>query len=1081
MPRDDEEESLQESLPSQSLFIRHVEPGAGSAVQQKRALDSSTLREELMSPPPPPPPPPTKQQAATPPRGSVGRPPRSAGSSEKKPFLRKGSRTEPSALNRKSPSPVTLIPSPIDDARPIQPKPHQQSKQAAFTSIYDEEDANSSAENERSLSLTDGSGREFGSGWKAKKDLAKKELDEFLLLEQEVENMDVNPFSATKSLRLSSERLSTWSPAAAPAASVRNSLEGSASQLLPLGPAPSLADTSQIRSVRPSLSSLRPAQADSSASASASASALSSSAGTNLQSDYGIYDFDEEAAAGAAMRPALGLHSSAVENGSYELVSTRGASSTGAHSLSFSASSTEFGTGEPLVDDSKSWGRVSRPTDGSSSTDFYATSSTASWGAAQGRSSSLSQSPLNQQRQSLSSSSSSGPALRPPTSGGARPKRTTPSKSPSGRSESSQDPSDSAASSVLALQTSLREKAKELENELATYRQENAQLKTLRKQQEQAFQEVSAQRSELLKWVGEEKAKTEAWCEEQRATAQRDRRAAAKAARDARQAAGTALGGADSAAVSRKERAEIEALRATIEKLKVDAAEARKRSKVNEQRLNTLIKEQAQQSEEYQQQLLTLEGEATTLWGYLDQAAIRIPSSVVGKAMAKIKKSGAKQQPYRSTYVEEVPVDDILMGAGGSPVVVHASSSSASASLSASQDSGSAPSGPLVSAIFKSAPGSASKPTSSSSFSSQQQQQQQRSSGAGQHLHAYDPNRYALSSSASASGGGAGKSVVHELIKASANSPARNGKKTRRNHEVGGSSGGSGIRSVQPLSSSWSRSSRGSNQTHSSRYSSRDGDGEDDDGEYEEEEMYGAAVREEDEEDEEGGEDEEEDEAAEGGLGSSFRLPRDNSLSAASHSPSRSIVINTGSAGSPAPASSSSSSSSSATASASSQAATRTEEVLPDGRRVVRYRNGTVKEVLPDGSSRVLFLNGDVKTTSANGDTVVYFYAQAETTHTTYKSGLEVYEFPSGQVRRSSLSPSFFLSCHLSPYAHQLFVPSISQVEKSWLDGTKEIRFPDGTVKTISPNGESVSQFADGVVVRELRDGTRQINTLDLT
>lgn len=51
------------------------------------------------------------------------------------------------------------------------------------------------------------------------------------------------------------------------------------------------------------------------------------------------------------------------------------------------------------------------------------------------------------------------------------------------------------------------------------------------------------------------------------------------------------------------------------------------------------------------------------------------------------------------------------------------------------------------------------------------------------------------------------------------------------------------------------------------------------------------------------------------------------------------------------------------------------------------------------------------------------------------------------------------------------------QVEKSWLDGTKEIRFPDGTVKTISPNGESVSQFADGVVVRELRDGTRQINT----
>jgi hypothetical protein len=83
--------------------------------------------------------------------------------------------------------------------------------------------------------------------------------------------------------------------------------------------------------------------------------------------------------------------------------------------------------------------------------------------------------------------------------------------------------------------------------------------------------------------------------------------------------------------------------------------------------------------------------------------------------------------------------------------------------------------------------------------------------------------------------------------------------------------------------------------------------------------------------------------------------------------------------------------------------------------------------VLLDGSSRVLFLNGDVKTTSANGETVVYFYAQAETTHTTYKSGLEVYEFPSGQVCRSSfhsLSPfSSFFSPSFS-FNSPLFAPS---------------------------------------------------------
>ena len=74
---------------------------------------------------------------------------------------------------------------------------------------------------------------------------------------------------------------------------------------------------------------------------------------------------------------------------------------------------------------------------------------------------------------------------------------------------------------------------------------------------------------------------------------------------------------------------------------------------------------------------------------------------------------------------------------------------------------------------------------------------------------------------------------------------------------------------------------------------------------------------------------------------------------------------------------------------------------LPDGRQEWRYTNGTVKEVLPSGKSIVRFTNGDVKTTEPVTGDVVYWYAANQTRHTTIKAtGLEVFEFPTGQVER---------------------------------------------------------------------------------
>jgi hypothetical protein len=79
--------------------------------------------------------------------------------------------------------------------------------------------------------------------------------------------------------------------------------------------------------------------------------------------------------------------------------------------------------------------------------------------------------------------------------------------------------------------------------------------------------------------------------------------------------------------------------------------------------------------------------------------------------------------------------------------------------------------------------------------------------------------------------------------------------------------------------------------------------------------------------------------------------------------------------------------------------ASRVEEDLPDGGKLIRYKNGTEKRTDKAGNSTVRFLNGDTKSSNLTSGAVVYYYAEAKTTHTTYSDGVEVYEFPNGQVR----------------------------------------------------------------------------------
>ena len=168
---------------------------------------------------------------------------------------------------------------------------------------------------------------------------------------------------------------------------------------------------------------------------------------------------------------------------------------------------------------------------------------------------------------------------------------------------------------------------------------------------------MSTQRAELLRYCSDEKSKCEAWCEEQRAAATRDRRAAAKTMRDAREAAAAGAAGAGAGATShnavggggaggggggggsgpgvagvRRERAEIEALHATIEKMKIDAAEARKRSKAADTRLQQLNKELATNVETSSAALSALEAECSALFKSLDRpgGAYRVPGMFPG-------------------------------------------------------------------------------------------------------------------------------------------------------------------------------------------------------------------------------------------------------------------------------------------------------------------------------------------------------------------------------------------------------------------------------------------------------------------
>ncbi|XP_048351513.1 centromere protein J [Sphaerodactylus townsendi] len=121
------------------------------------------------------------------------------------------------------------------------------------------------------------------------------------------------------------------------------------------------------------------------------------------------------------------------------------------------------------------------------------------------------------------------------------------------------------------------------------------------------------------------------------------------------------------------------------------------------------------------------------------------------------------------------------------------------------------------------------------------------------------------------------------------------------------------------------------------------------------------------------------------------------------------------------------------------------EKILKDGSHLIIFPNGTRKEVSCDGkTTTVTFFNGDIKQVLED-QRVIYYYAEAKTTHTTYPTGLEVVHFSNGQI------------------------------EKYYPDGRKEIAFPDQTVKNIFPDGQEENILPDGTIIHIQQDGSKTI------
>ncbi|CAH4027746.1 unnamed protein product [Pieris brassicae] len=142
------------------------------------------------------------------------------------------------------------------------------------------------------------------------------------------------------------------------------------------------------------------------------------------------------------------------------------------------------------------------------------------------------------------------------------------------------------------------------------------------------------------------------------------------------------------------------------------------------------------------------------------------------------------------------------------------------------------------------------------------------------------------------------------------------------------------------------------------------------------------------------------------------------------------------------------------------------ETIKSNGTRELRFPNGNLKIMSADGKySKFIYYNGDIKENFYNKGIIKYFYSESKTYHTTHSDGLEVLEFPDGQVEKRYRDGSSEI--RLPNGMVRYFDPNNDAVQEEW-------RYPDGTALSVSANGEQHITFPNGQIEVHTKDHKRR-------
>jgi hypothetical protein len=106
--------------------------------------------------------------------------------------------------------------------------------------------------------------------------------------------------------------------------------------------------------------------------------------------------------------------------------------------------------------------------------------------------------------------------------------------------------------------------------------------------------QANLRRAEVRRWADAERAATQEWCDEQKRIAATERKNATKQAqllraKAAKEGSDSTIAGSSSSSSGAKARAEIDALKSTIEVLRCEADTVKKRARANEKRLTQQV------------------------------------------------------------------------------------------------------------------------------------------------------------------------------------------------------------------------------------------------------------------------------------------------------------------------------------------------------------------------------------------------------------------------------------------------------------------------------------------------------------